>query len=102
MIITIPESKLLARLAGVGDGCWALALPAGVPVVVVLAVAVVEKPAVLLLPTSLDGLGEVNDSGPAVDCCAETVISCDQVKVKVTTVNRPILQRMITTVILRA
>lgn len=54
----LPESKLLAKLAGVGDGCWALPLPAGVPVVVVvLAVAVVEEPAV---PS--DGLGEVIDS----------------------------------------
>ena len=88
----IPESKLLARLAGVGDGCFALASP-GVPVVVVvvLAVAVVDEPAA---PPS-DGLGEVNDSGLAVDCCAETVISCDdQVKVKVIT-SRPIVrQRM--------
>ena len=80
----IPESKLLARLAGVGDGCCALALP-GVPVVVVLAV---DEPAVL--PS--DGLGEVNDSSPAVDCCAEIVISCDdQVKVKVMS---NIVQRM--------
>jgi hypothetical protein len=28
----------------------------------------VEEPAVLPAPTS-DGLGEVNDSGPDVDCC---------------------------------
>ncbi len=74
MLIIIPESKLLARLPGVGDGCWALAsLAVGVPVVVMvgfaLAVAVVEEPAVLPAPTTSDGLGEVNDSGPDVDCC---------------------------------
>lgn len=88
LIIIIPESKLLARLPGVGDGCWALAsLAVGVPVVVmvgfVLAVAVVEEPAVLpAVPPTSDGLGEVNDSTPDVDCCsgsfcwaAEIVIS---------------------------
>ena len=68
----------------------------------VLAVAVVEEPAVLpAVPPTSDGLGEVNDSTPDVDCCsgsfcwaAEIVISWDQVKVKVMTVKRPIVQRM--------
>ena len=79
-LIILPESKLLARLAGVGgaDGCWALPLDvaAGVPVVVP-AVAVVEEEPVL----DTDGLGEVNDSGGDAeedeDCCwpAENVIS---------------------------
>lgn len=86
MVSNRPESKLLARLPGVGDGCWALALlVVGIPVVVLvvgfaLAVAVVEEPAVLLLvPPTSDGLGEVNDSAPDIDgcfcCAAETVIS---------------------------
>lgn len=79
MVSKRPESKLLAKLPGVGDGCccWALAsLAVGVPVVVmvgfVLAVAVVEEPAVLLaVPPTSDGLAceEVNDSStPDVDC----------------------------------